>query len=60
MPSCTCPKVSIGGYVIIDDYGDIAACRQAVLDYRARHGIAEEIMPIDWSGAFWQKQANAS
>ena len=54
------PKVSSGGYVIIDDYGDITACRQAVLDYRGRHGIAEEIMPIDWSGAFWQKQANAS
>ena len=51
------PKVSSGGYVIIDDYGDIAACRQAVLDYRGRHGIADEIMPIDWSGAFWQKLA---
>ncbi len=50
------PKVSSGGYVIIDDYGDIPACRQAVLGYRARHGIAEEIMLIDWSGAFWQKQ----
>ena len=50
------PKVSSGGYVIIDDYEEIPVCRQAVLDYRARHGIAEEIMPIDWSGAFWQKQ----
>ncbi len=50
------PRVSSGGYVIIDDYGDIPACRQAVLDYRDRHRIAEEIMPIDWSGAFWQKQ----
>lgn len=50
------PKVSSGGYVIIDDYGDIPACRQAVLDYRAQHGIAEEIIPIDACGVFWQKQ----
>ena len=51
------PKVSRGGYVIVDDYGDIPACRQAVQDYRAQHRIAEEVLPIDWSGAFWQKQA---
>jgi hypothetical protein len=49
------PKLSSGGYAIIDDYADIPACRQAVLDYRAKLGIAEEIIPIDWSGAFWRK-----
>jgi Macrocin-O-methyltransferase (TylF) len=50
------PKVSRGGYVIVDDYNDIPACRQAVHDYWQRHGIQEEIMPIDWSGVFWMKQ----
>lgn len=50
------PRVARGGYVIIDDYGDIPACRQAVLDYRAQHGLTEDIIPIDWSGAFWQKR----
>lgn len=50
------PKVSKGGYVIVDDYNDIPACRQAVQDYRAKHRITDEILPIDWSGAFWQKQ----
>jgi macrocin-O-methyltransferase TylF-like protien len=49
------PKVSSGGYVIVDDYGEIPVCRQAVQDYRAKHGIAEQIMPIDWSGVFWRK-----
>ncbi|HUQ77176.1 MAG TPA: TylF/MycF/NovP-related O-methyltransferase, partial [Burkholderiales bacterium] len=49
------PKLQPGGYCIIDDYHDIPACRQAVLDYRERHGIDEEIMTIDWSAIFWRK-----
>jgi hypothetical protein len=49
------PKVSVGGYIIIDDYGAIAACRQAVTDYRKQKGIGDIIMPIDLTGAFWRK-----
>ena len=49
------PTLSVGGYVIIDDYGDIPACRQAVTDYRREHGIEEEIRQIDWAGVFWQR-----
>lgn len=49
------PKVSPGGFVIIDDYNDIPACRQAVTDYRSRNGITGEIQPIDWTGVFWKK-----
>jgi len=49
------PKLEAGGYVIIDDYGDIPACRQAVHDYRNQHGITDEIQPVDWTGVFWQK-----
>jgi len=49
------PKVSQGGYVIVDDYGAIPACRQAVNDYRSANGITEEIRDIDWTGIFWQK-----
>jgi Macrocin-O-methyltransferase (TylF) len=48
------PKVSSGGYVIIDDY-HLAGCRQAVHDYRAAHGIDEEIKDIDGMGVYWQK-----
>jgi len=33
------PKLSIGGYVIIDDYS-LPECRRAVEDYRAERGIA--------------------
>jgi O-methyltransferase len=49
------PKLSPGGYIIIDDYGGIEACKLAVHDYRKKHGITEEIIPIDWSGVYWQK-----
>lgn len=51
------PKVSPGGYVIIDDYGAFASCRHAVDDYRAAHGIGDPIRPIDSAGVFWQKIA---
>lgn len=55
------PKVSVGGYVIVDDYGAISACRHAVHDYRHAERIDEEIHPIDWTGVYWrrsQPQAN--
>jgi O-methyltransferase len=49
------PKVSSGGYVIIDDYDAVDACRQAVHDYRDREGVLEPIQRIDWSGVFWRR-----
>lgn len=49
------PKLSPGGFCIIDDYGCIPACRQAVRDYRASHGIDEPMAMIDWTGAWWRK-----
>jgi O-methyltransferase len=48
-------KLSVGGYVIVDDYGAIAHCRQAVEDFRAEHKITEQVHPVDWSGVFWEK-----
>ena len=49
------PKLSPGGFVIIDDYGFVAACRQAVTDYRQAHHIEEPIVAIDWTGAYWRR-----
>lgn len=49
------PKLERGGYAIVDDYGDVPGCRQAVNDYRAAHGIGDEIIPIDQAGVFWRK-----
>ena len=49
------PKLSVGGYVIIDDYGAVDACAQAVTDFRNRHGIGDEIKKVDWTGAYWRR-----
>jgi len=49
------PKLSSGGYAVIDDFFSVPACRQAVEDYRASHGIREPVLQIDWSGAYWKK-----
>lgn len=49
------PKVSPGGYVIVDDFGAIPACRQAVEDYLARHSLSVEIQWCDWTGVYWKK-----
>ncbi len=51
------PKLTVGGYVIVDDYGCIPACRQAVHDFRQARGIADEIRPIDWTGVYWRRSA---
>jgi O-methyltransferase len=50
------PKVSVGGYVLVDDYGGGApGCAQAVNEFRAREGISEPLVSVDWNGAYWQR-----
>jgi O-methyltransferase len=49
------PLVSPGGYVIVDDYGGIDACRQAVTDHRSTHGITAPIHTVDWTAVWWRK-----
>lgn len=49
------PKLSPGGYLIIDDYGVPCGCRQAVDKYRADNEITEEIVRIDDSAVYWKK-----
>jgi O-methyltransferase len=50
-------KLSPGGYCIVNDYHDLPVCTKAVEDFRAKHGIVEEIHPIDESseGCYWRK-----
>lgn len=49
------PKLSTGGFCIIDDYG-LPPCKSAVIDYRTKHSINLEINKIDWSGIYWRKK----
>jgi O-methyltransferase/8-demethyl-8-(2,3-dimethoxy-alpha-L-rhamnosyl)tetracenomycin-C 4'-O-methyltransferase len=51
------PKLSPGGFVIVDDYRGMPPCRQAVDDYRSKIGITAPMIEIDWSGVWWQKPA---
>lgn len=49
------PKLSIGGYVIIDDYGYWPGCRDAVEDFRQANDITNEIIWEDDTGVHWKK-----
>lgn len=49
------PKVSDGGFVIIDDYNGWPPCRQAVDDYRGARGITAPLEPVDWVAVSWRK-----
>jgi O-methyltransferase len=49
------PTLSPGGFLIVDDYGAMQPCRQAVEDYRAAHGITEPLTQIDWTAVCWRK-----
>jgi O-methyltransferase len=50
------PKLSTGGFCIIDDFGSHQSqAGQAVADYRKANGIDEEIVDVDGFGAYWRK-----
>ncbi|MFY1698036.1 TylF/MycF family methyltransferase [Solwaraspora sp. WMMA2101] len=49
------PKLSVGGYVIIDDYHAVRGCREAVDDFRRTHGIDGELQQVDWTCRYWKK-----
>lgn len=56
------PKLSPGGFVIIDDW-QLTGAHRAVLDYREKHGINEPVTPVPGSrhvnadvAAFWRKE----
>lgn len=48
-------RVSVGGYVIIDDYLALAQCASAVDEFRAANGIEDPLVEIDWSAVYWQR-----
>jgi len=50
-------RLSIGGYAIIDDYGEDTwtYCRKAVDDFRAERAIADRMIRVDSKCYFWQR-----
>jgi hypothetical protein len=53
------PGLAVGGYVVLDDYCFLPACRRAVDDFRRERGIGEPIEEIDWNGARWRRESDA-
>ncbi|MBI3517387.1 MAG: class I SAM-dependent methyltransferase [Proteobacteria bacterium] len=53
-------RLSPGGFVIIDDYGNMPPCKQAVDEFRQRRGIDDELQAIDVAGVFWRKPRRAA
>jgi hypothetical protein len=53
------PKLSPGGFIIIDDYGLPLGCRRAVDEYRSQNGITEPFVTINEQSVFWQNERAA-
>jgi O-methyltransferase len=51
-------KVAVGGWIIIDDYEVVPACKAAVTDFFAMRNLSPEFSPIDGVGVYFRKLAN--
>jgi Macrocin-O-methyltransferase (TylF) len=51
------PKLSVGGFVIVDDYGEDlwTYCRKAIEDFRLEHSVSEAIVRVDNKCVVWRK-----
>ncbi len=49
------PKLSSGGYIIIDDYHVVPQCKEAVQDYWRENELAFDLFEIDGVGVYWKK-----
>jgi O-methyltransferase len=50
------PGLALGGYIIVDDYGAVKGCREAVEDYRRANQIDAPIRVVDWTRVFWRRE----
>jgi len=50
-------KVSVGGYIIVDDYFTWPHCKAAIDDFRAREGITTEMIRIDNDSLYWRRES---
>ena len=49
------PRLSQGGFVIVDDYGAIQACRDAVDDFFKLENISPSVTSVDSACVYWRK-----
>jgi hypothetical protein len=52
-------KLSVGGYAIVDDYGEDAwtYCRRAVDDFRLLRNIEDPLVRVDRCCYYWRRSA---
>jgi len=48
-------KLSIGGYVIVDDYHVVEPCKFAIHDFFKNQNISPNLIEIDGVGVYWEK-----
>jgi O-methyltransferase len=53
------PRLAVGGYVVVDDYGAVRGCREAVEEFRRSNGIAEPLEKVDPMCIRWRRQSEA-
>ncbi|MFL9893311.1 TylF/MycF/NovP-related O-methyltransferase [Paraburkholderia sp. RL17-381-BIF-C] len=49
------PRLSPGGFVIVDDYGLPTGCARAVDEYRSAHRIDAPLMRVNAQAVYWRK-----
>lgn len=47
-------KVSVGGYVIFDDYHVVEGCKLAVHDFLSGRDLSPTLVEIDGGGVYWK------
>jgi O-methyltransferase len=52
------PRLSEGGYLIVDDYGALDECRQAVEEFRRHHELSEPLEQVDWTCVRWRRETD--
>jgi hypothetical protein len=50
-------RISPGGWIIVDDYDVVEACRAAVTDFLVERSLKVDIIPIDGVGVYFQKNS---
>jgi hypothetical protein len=53
------PGLALGGYVVVDDYGAVRGCREAVEEFRRSNGIIEPLEKVDPMCIRWRRQSEA-
>lgn len=54
---CLYPNLSVGGYLIVDDYGSFEGARRAVDEFRRRHELEDPLEHIDSTCVRWRRES---